>query len=165
MVVRRSVSRRVPLEVGAIRGVFPGRRRQCHANHGTAAFSERRSIGCDWWMAYRTLCVSRAPSLATGTCRQVSPARRFCGFMGGLLLGLNSSKLRELRPTRLQFVQCAPVAQMDRATGYEPVGRAFESLRAHHPLLRHADSQNSNATQLQARRTASRWAGQRSPDA
>ena len=119
---------------GAIRGVFPGRRRRCHANHGTAAFSERRSIGCDWWMAYRTLCVSRAPSLATGTCRQVSPARRFCGFMGGLLLGLNSSKLRELRPTRLQFVQCAPVAQMDRATGYEPVGRAFESLRAHHKI-------------------------------
>ena len=25
----------------------------------------------------------------------------------------------------------APVAQLDRATGYEPVGRAFESLRVH----------------------------------
>ena len=29
---------------------------------------------------------------------------------------------------------CAPVAQLDRATGYEPVGRAFESLRVHHKL-------------------------------
>jgi hypothetical protein len=30
---------------------------------------------------------------------------------------------------------CAPVAQLDRATGYEPVGREFESLRAHHSFL------------------------------
>ena len=34
----------------------------------------------------------------------------------------------------------APVAQLDRASGYEPEGREFESLRAHHfplylPLL------------------------------
>ena len=28
----------------------------------------------------------------------------------------------------------APVAQLDRAFGYEPKGREFESLRAHHPL-------------------------------
>jgi hypothetical protein len=26
----------------------------------------------------------------------------------------------------------APVAQLDRAPGYEPGGREFESLRAHH---------------------------------
>ena len=26
----------------------------------------------------------------------------------------------------------ALVAQLDRATGYEPVGQEFESLRAHH---------------------------------
>jgi hypothetical protein len=25
----------------------------------------------------------------------------------------------------------APVAQLDRATGFEPVGRGFDSLRAH----------------------------------
>ena len=33
---------------------------------------------------------------------------------------------------------CAPVAQLDRAPGYEPGGREFESLRAHHniPCLR-----------------------------
>ena len=27
---------------------------------------------------------------------------------------------------------CAPVAQLDRAPGFEPVGRGFESLRARH---------------------------------
>jgi hypothetical protein len=26
----------------------------------------------------------------------------------------------------------APVAQLDRASGYEPEGRQFESVRAHH---------------------------------
>src|ERR1700735_5258612 len=29
----------------------------------------------------------------------------------------------------------APVAQLDRANGYEPLGREFESLRAHHSCL------------------------------
>jgi hypothetical protein len=29
-------------------------------------------------------------------------------------------------------MDCAPVAQLDRAPGYEPVGRRFESFRAHH---------------------------------
>ena len=29
----------------------------------------------------------------------------------------------------------APLAQLDRASGYEPEGREFESLRAHHFLL------------------------------
>ena len=28
-----------------------------------------------------------------------------------------------------------PVAQLDRANGYEPLGREFESLRAHHTRL------------------------------
>jgi hypothetical protein len=32
-------------------------------------------------------------------------------------------------------MQCAPVAQLDRAPGYEPVGRRFESFRAHQNLL------------------------------
>jgi hypothetical protein len=31
------------------------------------------------------------------------------------------------------FAVFAPVAQLDRAPGYEPGGREFESLRAHHP--------------------------------
>ena len=29
-------------------------------------------------------------------------------------------------------VRCAPVAQLDRVSGYEPEGRRFESFRAHH---------------------------------
>ena len=29
---------------------------------------------------------------------------------------------------------CAPLAQVDRASGYEPEGRMFESCRAHHKI-------------------------------
>src|SRR5476649_385773 len=29
----------------------------------------------------------------------------------------------------------APVAQLDRASGYEPEGRLFESARAHHKII------------------------------
>jgi hypothetical protein len=32
------------------------------------------------------------------------------------------------------FLSEAPLAQLDRASGYEPEGREFESLRAHHSL-------------------------------
>ncbi len=32
----------------------------------------------------------------------------------------------------LELIVFAPVAQLDRAPGYEPGGREFESLRAHH---------------------------------
>ena len=32
--------------------------------------------------------------------------------------------------------ECAPVAQLDRATGFEPVGRRFESCRAHQSSLK-----------------------------
>jgi hypothetical protein len=31
--------------------------------------------------------------------------------------------------------QSAPLAQLDRASGYEPEGREFESLRAHHSSI------------------------------
>ncbi len=34
----------------------------------------------------------------------------------------------------LIFQNCAPVAQLDRASGYEPEGREFESPRAHQSL-------------------------------
>jgi hypothetical protein len=44
-----------------------------------------------------------------------------------LLYGANSVIVRRLHP-----LQCAPVAQLDRAFGYEPKGRRFESFRAHH---------------------------------
>src|SRR5215470_11772926 len=46
---------------------------------------------------------------------------------------LSTAKFGILR--RLHSTQCAPVAQLDRATGYEPVGRVFESLRAHHSSI------------------------------
>ena len=38
--------------------------------------------------------------------------------------------MRAPLPESLRVVECAPVAQPDRATGFEPVGREFESLRA-----------------------------------
>jgi hypothetical protein len=34
-----------------------------------------------------------------------------------------------------RFCRVAPVAQLDRASGYEPEGRMFESCRAHHSPL------------------------------
>src|SRR5271155_2177931 len=40
---------------------------------------------------------------------------------------------------RLQPTQCAPVAQLDRAFGYEPKGRRFESFRAHHTTAKNSD--------------------------
>ena len=40
-----------------------------------------------------------------------------------------------LEAVLLSFRGCAPVAQLDRASGYEPEGRGFESLRAHHKIL------------------------------
>src|SRR5579863_8420560 len=37
-----------------------------------------------------------------------------------------------------RLIVFAPVAQLDRAPGYEPGGREFESLRAHHISRTHA---------------------------
>jgi hypothetical protein len=39
----------------------------------------------------------------------------------------------------------APVAQLDRASGYEPEGREFESLRAHH-IFNHASEDEMSLT-------------------
>ncbi len=47
-----------------------------------------------------------------------------CAAPGSLLLCVRSSLQR--------LPSSAPVAQLDRATDYESVGREFESLRAHH---------------------------------
>ena len=35
------------------------------------------------------------------------------------------------------MIYIAPVAQLDRVSGYEPEGRAFESLRVHQELPHH----------------------------
>ncbi len=41
-------------------------------------------------------------------------------------------RLDAQRRAVITFLCCAPVAQLDRASGYEPEGREFESPRAHH---------------------------------
>ena len=46
-------------------------------------------------------------------------------------------------PFEPQQLKLAPLAQLDRASGYEPEGREFESLRAHHLL----DSNTIDRTQ------------------
>src|SRR5229473_5650122 len=43
----------------------------------------------------------------------------------------------------LNFNYSAPVAQLDRASGYEPEGREFESLRAHHFFRPSAEARRS----------------------
>jgi hypothetical protein len=42
----------------------------------------------------------------------------------------------------------APLAQLDRASGYEPEGREFESLRAHHLTLSKLYGITRNSTVL-----------------
>src|SRR5271170_1067747 len=41
-------------------------------------------------------------------------------------------RVDDWRTAMLIFLNGAPVAQLDRASGYEPEGREFESPRAHH---------------------------------
>src|SRR5579863_1677796 len=63
-----------------------------------------------------------APSSGTGSAQGAGarfPARRFFRY-----------NCREFFLPR----RSAPLAQLDRASGYEPEGREFESLRAHHPF-------------------------------
>ena len=51
-------------------------------------------------------------------------------------LGAVGRGFKSLHPDQY-FSDAAPVAQLDRVTGFEPVGREFESLRARHfPLAR-----------------------------
>ena len=49
-------------------------------------------------------------------------------------------------PTHLTI---APLAQLDRASGYEPEGREFESLRAHHIHLSYAVTRQSRFLPVQ----------------
>src|SRR5687767_2124645 len=55
----------------------------------------------------------------------------------------------------------APLAQLDRASGYEPGGRRFESCRARQspPVIGHALP--SSVTSRLAARSANRWASPR----
>jgi hypothetical protein len=43
-----------------------------------------------------------------------------------------ATRVEERRIAMLIFLNRAPVAQLDRASGYEPEGREFESPRARH---------------------------------
>jgi hypothetical protein len=53
----------------------------------------------------------------------------------------------------IAVLSLAPVAQLDRAPGYEPGGREFESLRAHH--MRKKTLEPAVACERQCNRTAS----------
>ncbi len=53
--------------------------------------------------------------------------------------GLHQNKSFRYNEVRFRKPLCsAPLAQLDRASGYEPEGREFESLRAHHFLNKNA---------------------------
>ena len=45
---------------------------------------------------------------------------------------LSKQLARELSSGTIETEFIAPVAQLDRAIGFEPIGRGFESLRARH---------------------------------
>ena len=45
---------------------------------------------------------------------------------------MSFGRVDERRTAMLIFLNRAPVAQLDRASGYEPEGREFESPRARH---------------------------------
>ena len=55
-------------------------------------------------------------------------------FFAKPLFFAKAAKKRLTEPVRptIPLSRDAAVAQLDRATGYEPVGQEFESLRAHH---------------------------------
>ena len=45
---------------------------------------------------------------------------------------------------------CAPVAQLDRAAGFEPVGRGFESLRARHTFPHNTAARDAGSSPCEA---------------
>ena len=75
-----------------------------------------------------------------------------CGPPGEILQAAQSFCLQERAGDALQASRrfvimtvlqgCAPLAQLDRASGYEPEGREFESLRARHFLCSHSINAN-----------------------
>src|SRR5437763_5724901 len=69
--------------------------------------------------------------MAAAGCAHVATVRHTAGCLSRQNpLFLESWSCAAVWPARTNL--SAPVAQLDRATGYEPVGRVFESLRAHH---------------------------------
>ena len=70
--------------------------------------------------------ILRAGHKVFTVCRIVCPPRAF------IFIKARVSAIIEISADRFRN---APVAQLDRASGYEPEGREFESLRAHHLSL------------------------------
>ena len=62
---------------------------------------------------------------------------RGVGPRGNVGAGLLSSWSSHRRPFPVGGAQDGPVAQLDRAFGYEPKGREFKSLRGHHSRTAH----------------------------
>ena len=77
----------------------------------------------------------RNPSMLVGCAPRRRPARKAgqaCTWTE-VCLSPKSLFLQGFWPaSRLRSKADAPVAQLDRASGYEPEGREFESLRARH---------------------------------
>ncbi len=51
-------------------------------------------------------------------------------YGGNSIEGSNPSLSEDIHKVTVEIKQDAPVAQLDRVSGYEPEGREFESLRA-----------------------------------
>ena len=108
-----------------------------------------------WWIALPLLAIRLAMAMVSGLAPAGSadvwkycyaiPVRDLCGVAvwAAGLFGHTVSMARSAagsstrRKDRFEARTCyngsrAPVAQLDRASGYEPEGRVFESLRAHH---------------------------------
>ena len=80
-------------------------------------------------------------SLPTEHCRFLIQTIHNFDALSNAKVCLQPQQLRSSRPpiaglarsaNMLESNLSAPVAQLDRASGYEPEGREFESLRAHH---------------------------------
>ena len=68
------------------------------------------------------------------SCTPTSQATRQRGHLtiAQLLTTSSSRTLPDVQTVGYTREHIAPVAQLDRATGFEPVGRGFDSLRARH---------------------------------
>ena len=86
-----------------------------------------------FWETMIHLGSGRNPSMLVGCAPRRRPARKAgqaCTWTE-VCLSPKSLFLQEFWPaSRLRSKADAPVAQLDRASGYEPEGREFESLRA-----------------------------------
>src|SRR5436305_11023157 len=83
-----------------------------------------------------TRCYHQKIAAALSTDRVQAGLRRLVAWR---FLCMDDSRTRVVR-----FLCCAPVAQLDRASGYEPEGREFESPRARHYLCLRPRKQKSN---------------------